>query len=232
MPFLAEITMPSGNIYKFKDEGARELIQQLFNYHEYLGVTTTPLSEGATTNPIIISGESVTAVSGDVATYENQEFVYSSVGTWQNFAKLFGLGALAFKDSASGSFTPSGTVSQPSFTGSEMTSSGKYTPAGSVSAPIVTMVKTTVKALKSSGALPICVMPTFTVSGERLIITDGSYTQGSLPTSEDVSVASDVDSVSAPTFTGTEGDLSVKGTPSGTVSQPTFSGTTDTVTVS
>jgi len=221
MPFLAEITMPSGNTYKLKDQEARDLIQQLFNYHEYLGVTTTPITEGSTTNPVTISGESVTAVAGDVVTYENQEFVWSSVGTWQNFANLFGLGALAFKDSASGNFTPSGTVSQPTFTGSELTSTGKFTPAGSVSGTAVTMSKTTIKNNTSAGS-----MPTFTVSGETLVITDGA-----IPTFSDVSVATDVDTVTDPSFSGTEGDVSVKGTPAGTVSQPTFSGSQGSVTV-
>jgi hypothetical protein len=39
-------------------------------------------------------------------------------------------------------------------------------------------------------------------------------------------------SCSAPTFTGSEAEVSVSGTPSGTVSQPTFSGTQGSVVVS
>ena len=221
MPFLAEFTMPSGTTYQFKDAYARNLIKELLNFHEWLGITTTPLTEGSTVNPITISGEQVTATEGDVATYQNDEFVYSSVGTWQKFANLSGLGALAFKNSASGSYTPAGTVSQPTFTGSELTSAGKFTPSGNISGAAVTMSKTTIKNNTSAGS-----MPTFTVSGETLIVTDGA-----VPTFEDVTVATDVDQVTQPTFAGTEGDVTVKGTPAGAVSQPTFSGTSATITV-
>jgi len=42
------------------------------------------------------------------------------------------LKALAFKDEATGEFTPAGTVSKPTFTGSETTSTGSFTPAGNV----------------------------------------------------------------------------------------------------
>ena len=38
--------------------------------------------------------------------------------------------------------------------------------------------------------------------------------------------------VSQPTFSGTQGSISVSGTPEGTVSQPTFTGTEATITVS
>ena len=36
-------------------------------------------------------------------------------------------------DNTSGNYTPKGTVSQPTFTGSSLTSTGKFTPSGSVS---------------------------------------------------------------------------------------------------
>ena len=48
------------------------------------------------------------------------------------FALSSGLGSLATKNSASGSYTPAGSVSQPTFTGSAMTSTGKFTPEGTV----------------------------------------------------------------------------------------------------
>lgn len=221
MPFLAEITLPSGNTYKFKDEEARELISQLLNFNRWLGVTTTPLTDGSTTNPILINGEDVTAVSGDVATYGTAEFIFNGT-IWQNFGDLSGLGSLAYKNNASGSYTPSGSVSQPSFSGTELTSSGKFTPSGSVSGTAVTMSKTNVMSNTNAGTLP-----TYTVSGETLTITSGA-----LPTFEQVAVATDVDAITDPSFAGTEGDISVKGTPAGTVSQPTFSGNAATITVS
>lgn len=48
------------------------------------------------------------------------------------------LGDLAYKDSASGEFTPEGTVGTPEFTGTEMNLTGSFTPEGTVSAPTFT----------------------------------------------------------------------------------------------
>lgn len=220
MPFLAEITLPSGSVYKFKDEEARELISQLLNFNAWLGVTTTPLTDGATTNPITVNGESVTAGNGDVATYETEEFIFNGT-VWQKFGNLSGLGSLAYKNSASGNFTPTGTISAPTFTGEAMQSTGTFTPAGTIAGANVTLSKKNVGSVTDAGELP-----TYTVQGERLIITAGE-----LPTVNTESVASDVASVTQPTFTGTEGSISVSGTPTGDVSQPTFSGIQGTVTV-
>lgn len=202
-PLICTITMPSGNIYDVCDQGARDLIKELMNFREWLGITTSEVEDGSTLNPVTIGGEPVTAVAGDVVSRDSdhKDFIFSSTGVWQDFGELSGLGALAFKDSASGSYTPAGTVSQPSFTGTAVT------PAGSISS---------VKAFKTAGTLPTCLMPTFTVSNGNLTITDGSYTPGSLPEGEDVT----------PTFTGTEF------TPAGTVSQPNFTGTAASITVS
>ena len=145
MPNIKQITLPSGNTYDIVDQGARDLIAALQQYTDYLGVTTTPLTEGATTNPIVIDGESVTAKKGNIANYGSKEFIYNG-SVWQEFGDLSGLGSLAYKNSASGSYTPSGTVSKPTFTGdpSAVTitatnnSSGNYTPNGSVSKPTFT----------------------------------------------------------------------------------------------
>lgn len=222
MADLARLTLPSGNTYNLKDSEAREMIRELLNVHEYLGVTTTPITDGSTTNPVVISGVSVTAVASDLVTYEHDEFVFSSVGTWQKFGDLTSLGALAYKNTASGNYTPAGTVSQPSFTGSELTSEGSYTPQGSVSGAAVTLSKKNIGSVTNAGS-----MPTYTVSNETLVITAGA-----VPTVETESVAEDVDTVTQPSFSGTAATLQVKGTPAGTVSQPTFSGTQDTITVS
>lgn len=222
MADLARLTLPSGNTYNLKDNEAREMIRELLNVHEYLGITTTPITDGSTTNPVTIDGVSVTAVAGDLVTYEHDEFVFSSVGTWQKFGDLTSLGSLAYKNTASGNYTPAGTVSQPSFTGSELTSEGSYTPQGSLSGATVTLSKKNIGSVTNAGS-----MPTYTVSDETLVITAGA-----VPTVATESVAEDVDTVTQPTFSGTAATLQVKGTPAGTVSQPTFSGSQDTITVS
>lgn len=239
MADLAKITLPSGTTYDLKDQGARDLIQELMNYTDYLGVTTTELVDGVTTSAnIVINGETVTAVAGNVATYNSDEFIYASTGVWQKFANLSGLGALAHKDSASTTYTPTGSVSQPTFSGTELTSTGKITPAGTVAAPTISLASAgstdTVNSITDVGTLPSCTLPTYTVENETLTITAGSFSTGTLPTKgEDltVKVGDATYSASAPAFTGTEGNISVKGTPSGTVSQPTFSGNQATITV-
>ena len=245
-PIIYTVTMPSGNTYDLVDQGARDLIKELMNFHEWLGVTTSDIEDGSTTNPVLIDGESVTAEAGDVVSRDDdhRDFVFSSTGVWQNFGNLQGLGALAFKDSASGSYTPAGTISG-SFSGSELTSTGKFTPSGSVSASFSGTSTTstgsftpegtvsssggtkTITQLKTTGSLASCTMPTFTVSNGNLTITDGSYTAAVLPTGEDVTVG---DGSVSSTFSGTAGSVSVSGTPSGSISA-SFSGTEDDVSV-
>lgn len=95
------------------------------------------------------------------------------------------LGALAYKDSASGSFTPAGTVNTPTITAE--TSSKQ------------------IKEVASVGTLPTL---TTTVSGETLKI---NWTAGSLPTTKSTSVITNLTNLTSSkiTFTGTEGSVSV-----------------------
>lgn len=131
MPNIKKITLPSGTTYDIVDAGARDLISELQNYTDYLGVTSTNITDGSTTNPITINNKSVTAKKGNIANYGAREFIWNG-SAWQEFGDMSGLGALAYKDSASGSYKPEGTVSQPTFTGKSMTSTGKFTPEGTV----------------------------------------------------------------------------------------------------
>lgn len=191
MANIKQITMPSGTTYDIVDAGARELIEQLDNYTDYLGVTTTELTDGSTTNPITIEGESVTAKKGNIVNYGSKEFIFNG-SAWQEFGDLSGLGALAFKNSASGSYTPTGSVSTPDVTVTPTTSS--ITPVSSV------------------GTLPTATMPTFTVSNDVLIIGTSSFNAGTLPTlGEAVTVMTGATAAlaSAPTFTGTAATVTV-----------------------
>lgn len=272
MADISKITLPSGTTYDIKDQGARDLIDALESYSSYLGVTTTALTDGATTNPITIGGQSITAKAGSIVNYGSKEFIFNGTA-WQEFGDLSALGALAYKDSASGSFTPAGTVSKPTFTGSSSnvtitatdntsgnyqpkgtvskptftgsatTSTGKFTPEGSVSAPTisvssagsttsihnptkVTVAKTLATAAPGATA-PSNAITYYAVANETLSLYQIGYTTGDSITTTDVTVKTGDASynASAPTFTGTEGNVSVSGTPSGSVSQPTFTGT-------
>ena len=50
----------------------------------FIGTTTTAITDGATTNPIIVDGESYTAVKGDIIIYDGTEFIFDG-SAWQSF---------------------------------------------------------------------------------------------------------------------------------------------------
>lgn len=184
---LSKLTLPvnvNGTItnveYTIKDAEARELIEALGNAVEWMGVTTTVLTEGSTTNPIQVNGESKTAKTGGMAQYDGEEFVWNGTA-WQSIGKN-NFGALAFKSSASGSYTPAGSVNVTQ--GEDTTAS--VTPFG------------------TAGSLPDAY---FTVSGETATF---NWSAGSLPTAGTaVDVVTAAGAVTA-AFTGTEATITVE----------------------
>ena len=138
MPDISKLTVPNvgstgSTTYDIKDATAREQIAAISGgYTKYLGVTTTALTDGSNTNPITINSQSVTASNGDIATYGNKEFIFNGT-VWQEFGDLSALGLLAYANTATGSFTPNGSITTASFTGSSTTSTGKFTPSGNIS---------------------------------------------------------------------------------------------------
>lgn len=137
MADIQKIILPSGTTYDIKDAYAREQIASLSGAAHWLGITTSALYDGATTNPIIIDEESVTANAGAVVGYNEMEFIFNGT-KWQEFGSTGSLKALAFKDTASGSYTPTGSVTQPTFTGTVGSVSVTGTPTGTVSQPTFT----------------------------------------------------------------------------------------------
>ena len=131
--------------FDLKDAYARDMIAGMGDYMEWLGVTTTALTDGSTTNPITINGTSVTAKKGSMATYNGLEFGWNG-SAWQAMGHS-NFGALAFKNNANTSYTPSGNVSVNKGTDST----------------------TIVNSITSVGSLP-----SFSVSGETLTFTQGS----------------------------------------------------------
>ena len=137
--------------YDIKDAYARQRLEALGAAVYWMGVTTTALTDGATTNPITINSESVSAEVGGMAQYDGVEFVWNG-SAWQEMGHG-NFGSLAFKSSATGSFTPAGSVSVTQ--GSDTT--------------------TTVNSITAVGTLPA-----FTVSGETLTFDAGTLpTKGS-----------------------------------------------------
>lgn len=192
-PILYEITLPSGNAYYLADDDVRDWIgdgttsgaekrladveteiAKLSNATHWLGVTTTNLSDGDTTNPITIGGESVTAVSGDIVqtTTGAREFIFNGTA-WQELGSSVGtLKAFAYADTGDVTIKPKGSVSGTS----------------------VTLTSGTVGSVTNAGS-----MPTYSVANG--VLTIGS---GAVPTVSNVSVATGVDTVTDPTFTGTQ----------------------------
>lgn len=195
MSEISKIQLPSGSIYDIKDSVAREMAAGTIHLVE--GTCTTPLEDKATTNPIIINDESYTAKKADAVIYINKEFVFDGT-QWHEFGDLTGLGDLAFKNSASGNFTPAGTVSQPTFTGEEMTSTGTVAATGTVSQPTFTGDEmTSTGSVTAAGTVS---QPTFT--GDEMTSTGTFQPTGT---------------VSQPTFEGAQGNVSVSGTPAGSI---------------
>lgn len=94
--------------FDIKDAGARQLIADLGNALYWVGVTTTELTNGSTTNPITVNGESVTAKVGALAQYNGEEFAWNG-SAWQSMGRQ-DFGNLAFKNSVEATYTPQGTV--------------------------------------------------------------------------------------------------------------------------
>lgn len=128
-PTIKELTLPSGNTYWIKDDEVRQWIgdgttsgaekrlsdaeseiAKLSNATHWLGVTTTALTDGSTTNPIVINGETVTAVSGDIVQDSNgNEYIFNGTA-WQALGSSVGtLRAFAYADTGDVTITPKGT---------------------------------------------------------------------------------------------------------------------------
>ena len=146
MADLSKLTF-NGTTYDLKDSVARATMAGAI---VILGATSTELTDGATTNPITISGESVTAVANNAVFYGNKEFVFDGTN-WHEFGDMTGLGDLAQHDlddiefeTTIGTTTAETTVEAPTATTTATTTnvtttvapaaSGEatYTPAGTI----------------------------------------------------------------------------------------------------
>ena len=183
---LSKLTLPvdvSGTVtnveFTLKDATARQMIQDLGNALYWIGVTTTALTDGATTNPIVVGGDNVTAEIGGIATYDDLEYAWNG-SAWQAFGHA-NFGALAFKSSAEASYTPAGTITVSD--GTDTTAS--VTPFG------------------AAGSLPDAY---FTVSGETATF---NFSAGTLPSAgTDVTVVTASGARTA-TFSGTAATIEV-----------------------
>lgn len=162
-PYISRITLPGSNKpYDIKDAEARELINELASPGVFLGVTTSNISDGSSTNPIIIDGASVTATQGDWCLHEEQRiideetitakiaYIFNNNNQWQEFTDMSNLGGLAYKDSASGIVSDYVTgVTSASFSGTAATL--KMKPAGTNAASSVSFAAHTTKPVFGTG---------------------------------------------------------------------------------
>ena len=205
MADLEQITLPSGTIYDLVDAGARALIAALNNWEYVLSVdaATTPYGvewddSGTTITGTLVASSTtkykIYLVPGEDGSGNNvyDEYVTIEPTTGNYDWELLGstaidlsnLGDLAYKDTASGSFTPQGSVSAPTIS---------IDSAGSTAS---------IEGIDSVGS-----MPTFTVSGTTLTITAGSVPTKA--TAVTVKTGDASYTASQPTFTGTADTVTV-----------------------
>ena len=185
---ISQITIPvevSGQVinvtYDIKDAYARAMIETLKDAIYWMGVTTTVLTNGSTSNPITIEGESVEADRGGMAQSDAEECVWNG-SSWQSVGKN-NFGALAFKSQATTNYTPVGDVSKPTVSVTGTTTD-------------------TVNSITSVGTLP-----SMTVTSETLVFNPGTLPVMGVDQTV-VSAVGTID-VSKPTFTGTQATITV-----------------------
>ena len=170
MPEISRITLPDGNTYTLKDSVARSGAGGGLLFR---GVTTSNITDGSSLTTIEVDGQTITVENGDLVIKGTKEFVFSTVDNkWHEFGDNSPFGALAYADTASGIYTPAGTVSQPEFTGSQSSvtitttanANGNYRPAGTVSQPTFTGTSSTFTG-------------TFTPEGEVTVSTQSTTNQ-------------------------------------------------------
>lgn len=226
---ISQFTMPDGNVMELKDRVAR---QATIGGVHILGITTTTITDESTNPVVVVDGVEVTARNGDMVVKDDLEFLYTEIdGKWHEVGNTASLGALAMKDYAAGMYTPGGTISPVTFTGTDVA----YTPQGSISKPDINISADIIgSGAVTPGTPASATMPTmnFTYDQETEHVTVG-WTAGSFtpntPTSVDLPSIGQISAelASAPVFTGQQATIPV----AGTVSQPTFTGTRATIVV-
>ena len=83
---ISQFTMRDGKTMEIKDAVARAAIA---GGVYFLGISETELTDGASTNPITVNGESVTATNGNQVIYQTKEFVYTTADNrWHEFGDV------------------------------------------------------------------------------------------------------------------------------------------------
>lgn len=176
--YISKVKLANGGgEYVIKDAWAREQIAALGSPTHFIGVTTTALTDGATTNPIVIGGESVTAKSGDIVVYGKAEFIWDGA-KWTEFGDLSTLGNLAKHDIADIVVTISETKDEVLGSGTTFTNA----------ASTVSFAEGTgsnfVTGYDSEAVLPSFTEGAFS-AGSLPSFTEGAFSAGTLPSFEE-----------------------------------------------
>ena len=235
--YFDKVKLLDGSYAEVYDAVAREAIA---GGTHFLGVTTTAITDGATTNPITIGEDSVTAKNGDIVVYGNKEFIFASIDSkWHELGDTTGLGALALKDSASTLYTPQGEVSKPNVNVTPTLAGVKQVVNdGSVSSVTIHEFDGAGSVTPGSANVPTAVtLPVFstTLNGTTLEFgwsagsvtpgTAGTPTAVTLPTSKETSV------VGTATMPTTSTVSVMTGAAAELAAAPVFSGTQSLITV-
>jgi len=131
-PVISAITLPSGTTYDIKDAAARAAIENLQNTENVLSTDAASTPYGVTwddggttiTGTLVASADTTKKIylvplddpegKNSYAEYltvkiDTTTYSWEMIGTTET--DLSGLGDLAYKDTAAGSYTPAGTVS-------------------------------------------------------------------------------------------------------------------------
>lgn len=202
--YFSRVKLLDGSYAEVKDAVAR---QAMAGGMHFLGITTTALTDQQSVTKVTINSEEVTLSNGDIVVYNRKEFLYSSAeGKVYELGDLTGLGSLATKNSASGSYTPQGSVSSPNITVTPSTTKvAAFKTAGSVTAGTAN-VPTAVTVTAGTANVPTAVSVT---AGTANVPTAVSVTNGTanVPTAVSVTngTANVPTAVTLPTFSATMG---------------------------
>lgn len=249
---ISKIRVSDGNIYEIADKWARDQITAITGGSAvvFKGVSTTALTDGGNENPTVGGSVVTSKTTGDLYFVGNDEYIYGADQKWHWLGNQLGqLGDLAYKNSATATYTPAGTVSQPTFSGAASTVSMNYTPAGTVSKPTFSGTASTVNISYTPGGtvsqptfsgtattVSINYTPAGTVSKPNITVTNGTKSinyvtgVGSVPTWS--SAVEDETLMFTFTQGSTPSTASINATTSVTASldsAPTFSGTQSTL---
>ena len=148
--YISQVTIPDGSTYKIKDSSAWNKIGDLYSIItqgalELVVVTSLGTASADTMGKLYLTLHNAhdpsqndiydEYVTVDKGTSANPRYVWEKIGNTDvnlsNYAQLSHTHGVTFTV-PSHTYTPSGSVSKPDFTGNSLTSSGSFTPSGSV----------------------------------------------------------------------------------------------------